>query len=77
MKCGFKNKKKCSLSKSAILAEVKHQNAFVYIAVSFIHSFVEKPMDMNHSHVAFSVVYEEKGNHFENVLKAMCSNIRT
>lgn len=56
---------------------MKHQNAFVYIAVSFIHSFVEKPMDMNHSCVGFSVFYEEKGNHFENVLEAMCSNIQT
>ena len=28
--------------------EIKQQNALVYIAVSFIHSFIGKPMDMNY-----------------------------
>lgn len=44
------------MSESTTLAEVKHQNALVYIAMSFIHSFIEKPVDMNQSCMVFSVV---------------------
>ena len=42
------NKKKYWLSKSTTLVEIKQQNALVYIAISFIHSFIGKPMDMNY-----------------------------
>ena len=59
------------------MAEIKHENALVYIAVSFICSFTEKPMDMNQLYMAFSVVCKEKDDYFENVLKAICSNIWT
>lgn len=51
------------------LGKNKMTTALLYTAISFIHLFI------NQSCMVFLVVCEEKGNHFANVLKTMCSHI--